>query len=603
MAMRFSTVFSVLEAAAEAHGKSPALYQPIPGTRPVQYTIYTWREFRQAAIEIACGLHAIGLRKGDVVSLHSETRAEFYLADLGTMACGGVSAAVYTASPLPEILKNIHASCSKWIFAEDPKTMKMLREFPWAEPLEAEFILMTGRETGVRTMDDVRERGRAALAKDPHHFARIHAEVQPEDNAIIYSTSGATGEPKLGVVTHRAVTSNLEMAPYVLPLTSADRTLAFLPSAHIAQRVVVEFVPLVFGVPVWFSESLMRMPMEMQAVKPTFLLAPPRVWERIYASVRTEIMKRGGLSQKIFYSAVGLGLKAAEYRQNGQRVPLWMAAPLKLASRLVFRKIRERLGGALRLPLSGAAPLGKDLAMFFGAIGLPLIEGYGLTEGGVTMLNPVARPKAGSIGKPLPGIHVKVAEDGELLIHSSTLFSGYLNDPDATATVLKDGWLYTGDVADIDNDGYVWITGRKKELLVSSNGKKIYPARIETLFKNEPLISQVVLAGDRLPFVVALITINAAAAEALKGMEEWKGRDLAEIVAADPVQQEVKKAVGRINRALASYEQVRKFKVLPAEFTVSAGEVTPTMKVRRSKVLEKYKDVVNEMYAGKEESH
>ena len=230
---------------------------------------------------------------------------------------------------------------------------------------------------------------------------------------------------------------------------------------------------------------------------------------------------------------------------------------------------------------------------------MPLIEGYGLTEGGVTCLNPIDRPKPGSIGIALPGVELRLADDGELLIKSATLFSGYYKDPEATATVLRDGWLTTGDIAEIDSEGYVYITGRKKELIVSSNGKKIYPARIEVLFKMEPIVNQVVLIGDRLPFVTALVTVNAAHAESLKGMPKNGQRKLVE---ATPVLDEVRKAVARVNRQLAPFEQIRKFRVLERDFSIETGELTPTMKVRRNRVLENHRELVSQLYMGKEES-
>jgi long-chain acyl-CoA synthetase len=313
------------------------------------------------------------------------------------------------------------------------------------------------------------------------------------------------------------------------------------------------------------------------------LLAPPRVWERIFSSITTEVKKRGTLSRKLFYGAVGLGSEVARLREEGRPVPKPMLALLKIADRVVFSKIRTRLGGRIRLAASGAAPLGKELARFFAAIGMPLIEGYGLTEGGVVCLNPLDRPKSGSIGVKLPGVELRLAEDGELLIKSPSLFSGYFRDPVATEAVLRDGWLYTGDIAEIDPEGYVYITGRKKELIVSSNGKKIYPARIEQLFKTEPVINQVVLIGDRLPYVTALVTVNSSEV-------------------AQSTEVEVKKAVARVNRRLAPFEQIRKFRIIEREFSIERGELTPTMKVRRNRVLENHRELVSELYMGKEES-
>src|SRR4051794_4256287 len=352
-----------------------------------------------------------------------------------------------------------------------------------------------------------------------------------------------------------------------------------------AERVVAHFLPMRCGTPVYFSEGLTRLPTELRTIKPTFFLAPPRVWERMYASISTEIKKRPAIVRRIFYLALGVGLRASVLRQENKPIAAWMERALSLGNKLVFNKIRERLGGRLKMAASGAAPLSRDLAQFFEAIGLPLIEGYGLTEGGVATLNPIDNPRPGSIGKALPGVELRIAPDGELLIKSPCLFSGYYKDPEATAAVLRDGWLHTGDVAEIDKDGFVYITGRKKELIVSSNGKKIYPARIESLFKVEPLVSQVLLVGDRQPYVTALLTINTNAAESLKGMETLKGAASDAMAQAPPVTEEVSQIVKRINKQLAPFEQIRRFRILERDFSIERGELTPTMKVRRTKVL------------------
>ncbi|HTR38715.1 MAG TPA: long-chain fatty acid--CoA ligase [Bryobacteraceae bacterium] len=574
------TMHAVLEEAARTYPDAPALHQPIGQGK---YQSYTWTEYERAAREIACGLRRLGIGKGDVVALHAETRAEFYLADLGILANGSIAAALYTSYPMHEQIGNLRASDARAVFVEDPKSLLGLIAAAGDPGLAVHWILLTGEAEGALTLDQLRAEGRTLLAEDAHAFDKIGAEFGPDDPAILYLTSGATGEPKMGMVTHAALTNNIDMGPQVLPLSPEDCTISFLPSAHIAQRLVIELLPIRMGVPVWFSESLSKLPSEMKAIRPTFLLAPPRVWERIFASIHTEIKKRGAISRKLFDGAVGLGSEASRLREESKPVPKAMLALLKLADRLVFSKIRSRLGGRLRVAASGAAPLGRDLARFYAAIGMPLIEGYGLTEGGVVCLNPIDRPKSGSIGVKLPGVELRLAEDGELLIKSPTLFSGYYKDPEATAAVLRDGWLYTGDIAEFDSDGYVYITGRKKELIVSSNGKKIYPARIEMLFKTEPIINQVVLIGDRLPYVTALVTVNAT---------ETGTAAVAE----------VGKAVARVNRQLAPFEQIRKFRVLERDFSIEAGELTPTMKVRRNRVLENHRQLVSELYMGKEES-
>lgn len=574
--MKARTVYTVLEQTAADYPGNPALHQPLGDGK---YLSWTWREYCRSVREIAVGLRAIGVRKGDIIALQSETRAEFYIADMAVMTAGAVAAALYTSLPFADQVRTLRASDARVVFVENVKALQALQRAATNDPLDVRWILLTGELDGLLTLAQVRAAGEQRLKEDPAWFERIRAEVGELDTAVLYMTSGATGEPKMGLVTHRALVANIDMAPAVLPVTADDVTIAFLPSAHIAQRVVVQLVPVRQGSCVWFSESLARLPGEIRTIRPTFFLAPPRVWERVYATITTEIRKRPAPLRKLFYTAVGLGSEASRRRQAGQPVPGWMSASLRLFDRLVFSKIRERLGGRLRLALSGAAPLGKDLAEFYAAIGMPLVEGYGLTEGGVVALNPLDRPKPGSIGKLLPDTEVRLAEDGELMLRSPCLFSGYYKDPEATAAVLRDGWLATGDIAEIDADGYYYITGRKKELIVSSNGKKIYPARIESLFKREPLINQVLLIGDRMPYVTALFTVIGTPAE---------------------TQAAVSQAVKAVNQQLAPFEQIRKFKIIERDFSIEQGEVTPTMKIRRTRVLENHRALVNEMYMGRE---
>jgi long-chain acyl-CoA synthetase len=568
--MRARTVYAVLESTANAHPHNAALHQPLGGGK---YRAWTWREYLDWVRQIAVGLRAMGLQKGDVVALESETRAEFYLADLGVMTAGAIAAALYTSLPVPEQVRTLKASGARVVFVESPQSMSALKSA--AGDFDARWILLTGEQDGTATLEQVRAAGEREIGK----FETMVADLRPEDYAVLYMTSGATGEPKMGLVTHQALVANMDHAPSVLPLTPDDVTIAFLPCAHIAQRVVMEMVPIRQGTPVWFSEGLSKLPNEIRSIRPTFFLAPPRVWERVYTTISTEIKKRPAAVRKLFYLGLGAGSEASRLRQAGKPLPATLRASLAFFDRVVFRKIRQRLGGRMHIAASGAAPLGKDLADFYSAIGMPLVEGYGLTEGGVVALNPLDRPRSGSIGKLLPGVEARLEEDGELMLRSPCLFSGYYNDPEATAAVLRDGWLATGDIAEVDADGYWYITGRKKELIVSSNGKKIYPARIEVLFKREPAINQVLLIGDRMPYVTALFTVNGSIGESRGAVE---------------------KAVKDVNRQLSSFEQIRKFKILEHDFSIDRGEVTPTMKIRRARVLENYRSLVSEMYMGKD---
>ncbi|MBI3208548.1 MAG: long-chain fatty acid--CoA ligase [Candidatus Solibacter usitatus] len=593
--MSARNVFSMLEQTATRYGSQPALHQP---GKPQH--VYSWSEFLAIVKEVAAGLYRLGIRKGDICAAHSETRAEFYFADLGVMSLGAISAALYTSYPAAQLVKSLRQSEAKLVFVENAKALHMLRD-AGADALSVQWVLLTGEAEDAITLDHLRHLGQRQLQEDAAFDASISSRTESTDHAILYLTSGATGESKMCLVTHGALTSNCAMGPKVVDLGPHDRVLAFLPSAHIAQRIGIELLSIYCGVPTWFSEGLHRMPHEMQTLKPTFFLAPPRVWERIYSSVCTEIKKRGPAMQRVFWGALGLSLRAQRYRAEGKSVPGWMSAALKAADRVVFTKLRARFGGEMRFPVSGAAPLGKDLAHFYEAIGMPLHEGYGLTEAGVVSLNPLGHPRPGSIGRALPGIECRIAEDGELLIGGPTLFSGYFRDPDATAQVLRDGWLHTGDLASQDADGFLSIIGRKKEMIVSSNGKKVYPSRIENLLKMESIFNQMILVGDRKPYVAALFTLNAAAAESLKGMEGRKGIPAKELADAVPVQAEVKRAVKKANQQLGPFEQIRKYRILDRDFTIEHGELTATMKVRRTQVIEHFQHVINEIYSGRED--
>ena len=599
------TVFTVLEETARQYGNADALHQPIGGKEHRRYRTYLWSDWLRISREIAVGLRELGLHKGEVVCLLSETRAEFYLVDLGIMGAGGIAAALYTAYPMADLAKNLQEAAPRFLFVEDAKTLAALRSAVEArgERLPPHVFLMTGEEAGAKTLAALQKTGREALKRDPKVFRRMQDELSPDDSAILYLTSGATGEPKMGLTSHGAVLANIDMGPVALPIGPEDSMLVFLPSAHMAQRIVLELVPMRMGTPVWFSESLTRLPAELKAIRPTIFLAPPRVWERMYATIQTELKKRSTAARKMFYGAVGLGAQAAQYKAAGKALPLWMSRALKIADRVVFTKVRARLGGRIRVAASGAAPLGKELGEFFAAIGMPIVEGYGLTETGVVSFNPVQRPKPGSVGKLLPGVEVRLADDGELEVRSPCLFKGYYRDEAATRSVMTDdGWFSTGDIGEVDDDGYWYITGRKKELIVSSNGKKIYPARIESLFKMEPVVNQVLLIGDKKPYVTALVTVNMAQVRNLKDVERESDASAAEMAQRPSVSKAVGEAVSRVNKQLADFERIRRFKVLDRDFSIEHGELTPTMKIRRGRVLENFRNLVSELYLGREET-
>lgn len=600
------TVYTLLKDSAAELGDRPALYQPVSKEGTRSYQTYSWNQFKEIVEEGACGFRSLGLQRGDVVAIAADTCADFYLADMSVMTAGCTAAAVYLSYPAEDQVRTIRECDAKAVVADSPTTMKKLIKASGDLPLDVKWFLMEGElppDEGLPeaiNFNAIRQRGREAAEQDPQFFACIENEVQPEDYAILYLTSGATGQPKMALVTHHACVTNTDIGPEI-GLDSTQRTLVFLPAAHITQRLAGELLPIRCGMTVYFTDSLLRLPQDLRTVKPHFFVAPPRLWERIYTSICTEVKKKGGLAEKIFYWALGVGLTALDCRLEGKPVPGHIKLAQKVADRLVYQKVRDRFGGEMRLAASGSAPLGRDLARFYLAISFPLMEGFGLTEGGITALNPLEKPKPGTIGTLLPGALMKVAEDGELLVSGPMVFSGYYKDPEATSRVLVDGWVHTGDLATVDAEGYFSITGRKKDVIVSSNGKKVYPSRIESFFKMEPLVNHVLLVGDKLPFVTALFTINQQIAENLPGMESYKGKEYAEIATAPAVHAEVQRAVTRLNKELADFEKIRRFVILDSDFSVEGGELTATMKLRRSRVIEKFRTEVDRLYEGKEE--
>ncbi len=327
MAMAGRNVFTVLEETARQYGDAAALHQPTGTKDQRSYRSYSWNEWAQISREIALGLRELGLKKGEFVCVLSETRAEFYLVDLAVMGAGGVSAALYTAYPMPDLARNVISTAPRFLLVEDAKTLNALVTAIEEQggTLPEHIILLTGQTEITHSLEEVRVFGREALARDPSVWTRLQAEISPRDPAILYLTSGSTGEPKAGLTSHAAIIANLDMVPTHFPIGPDDSTLVFLPSAHIAQRIVLELIPMRMGTPVWFSESLARLPADLRNVKPTVFLAPPRVWERMYATVQTELKKRPENAQKVFAVALQLGRKAAEYRRAGKRVPLGLS--------------------------------------------------------------------------------------------------------------------------------------------------------------------------------------------------------------------------------------------------------------------------------------
>jgi long-chain acyl-CoA synthetase len=453
---------------------------------------------------------------------------------------------------------------------------------------------------GVTTVADVAACGRKHLdsnAAAGHFFEERATAIARDALATIIYTSGTTGEPKGVMLTHGNLLSNVEAAVEVFGVTSEDVALSFLPLSHAFERMVL-YMYLYAGASVAFAESPETLARDLVNLRPTLMTAVPRVFEKLHSRIQETMAQASAIRQSIFRWAVAVGLRRSAAVRRGRQVGTLLAVQDRLADKLVFRKMRERTGGRLRVLVSGSAPLPRTIAEFFDAIGLTIFEGYGLTEASpVLTVNPLDQPKCGTVGRALPGVELRIAHDGEILARGPNIMRGYYNNPDATRAVLEpDGWLHTGDIGTLDADGYLTITDRKDDLILTSVGKRVAPQSIEIELRRHALIAEAVLVGDRRKFIAALLVPDFRALQRrLATLDRPSGtRDT--LVARTDVLALFQEAVDAVNATLAPFERIKRFALIPSEFTIAGGEVTPTMKVKRRVVEERWRAVIEKLY-------
>jgi long-chain acyl-CoA synthetase len=459
----------------------------------------------------------------------------------------------------------------------------------------------TGRQGSVLTLDEVRARGRGPLAQEPDAVRKRAGAVKADDLATILYTSGTTGQPKGVMLLHSNIVSNVLAGLSMFGGVGPDDThLSFLPLCHILERTGGLYVMLHGGVTIAYAESIDTVPANMLEVRPSVMIAVPRFFEKVYARVQEKVNADPPARQRIFRWAVKVGAQAFAHRVAGTRPGLGLRLRHKLADKLVFAKVKERTGGRMRIFISGGAPLAQELAEFFGAVGLLVLEGYGLTETSpVIAVNLPTAMRPGTVGRPLPGVEVKIAPDGEILCRGPNVMKGYYNQPAATAEMLEpDGWFHTGDVGVLDTDGYLAITDRKKDILVTSAGKNIAPQPIENRLKTNPFVAEVVMVGNKRHFPAALVV------PAFERLEKWAAEkgvafgSREELVGLPQVEAHYQALVDQLGDDLAKFERIKRIKLLPKEFSIEAGELTPTLKVKRRVIEQKYKTLIDEIYEG-----
>ena len=556
--------------ALDQHRDQPAHLEEGPeGWRPVP-----WEEAADRVDALAHGLLARGVRGGDAVAVLARTRLEWVLLDWAIMAIGGVVVGLYPTNSAKECEYILGHSETVLAFAEDDDQQAKLESVRGKLAALRDVVPFAG-------LDSLEADGRAHRAEHPDAVADASAAVGEDDLATLIYTSGTTGPPKGCMLTHKnLVTAALRVDPELED--EHDVILLFLPLAHSFGRLVHQSAAH-YGATVAFCAEATRVPEAIQRIRPTVLPAVPRVYEKIHTNVLGEIERSGGAKRAIGRWGLGIGARASRLRRSGRPVPATLRLRERIADRLVFEKVRHRLGGRLRLGISGAAPLGVDVLEFFNGLGLLVVEGYGLTEtSSSTTVNEPDDFKFGTVGRPVPGSELRLADDGEILVRGDTIFAGYYKDPEATAAAFtEDGWFRTGDVGEIDVDGFVKITDRKKDLIITAGGKNIAPQNLENALKASRFVSQAIVIGDRRPYVVALITLDPDEVAA-------SGRDPQEVA---------QELVDDVNRDRVRVEQIKRFVILPRDFSQEAGEVTPTLKLRRRVIHENFATEIDELYS------
>jgi long-chain acyl-CoA synthetase len=555
-------------------------------------------EFRQAVEEVSMGLRLLGLGRSSHVAILSENRPEWVFADMGALTAGAVDVPIYPTLPPDQALYILAESEARAVIVSTAAQARKLAEIRAQLPHLQHVIAMEDGLPGTTSLADVRASGRDALAKDPGAVRRAAAEPRPEDVATIIYTSGTTGDPKGAMLTHQNIVSNVEAGLKVFDFNISDVVLSFLPLSHSFERTAGYYLMLKAGCTLAFAESVEKVPANMAEVAPTVMCAVPRLYEKIYSRISEKVANDPPLRRAIFQRAIKVGRATFQHVVDGTSPSPALRLQRAIAEKLVFSKIRDRVGGRLRLFVSGGAPLAKEIAEFFGSAGFLILEGYGLTETSpIISVNRPTEIKPGSVGKALDRVEVRIAEDGEILVRGPNVMKGYLKKPADTAEMIDaSGWLHTGDIGLVDERGFLTITDRKKDIIVTSGGTNIAPQPIENRLRTSPFIAEVVVIGNKRKYPAALIVPAFDALEAWASGRGIVAADRADLAARPEVAAHYDKVVRELTSHLAEFEKIRRVVVLDQEFSIDGGELTPKLSVKRRVVEEKYRATIDRVY-------
>ena len=591
-----TTLVEVFERVAQAHPKPNTLNYKKGG----QWIPISSDEMLARIGRIAAGLYSIGVRHGDRVALLSESRVEWTLTDAGCQFAGAIDVPIYPTLMPPQVRYIVQDSGARVLVINNHEKFLQLQEI-LKECRAIEHIIFFD-EAGVTpadglTLAELEKRGRALTEQQPDLVDDLARQTHRDELATIIYTSGTTGEPKGVMLTHANLVSNLVDSAGHFSFGQADSALSVLPLSHVFERTAM-YMYLHHGMAVYFGESIDQIGPNLREVHPTIFVGVPRIFEKIYARVKENSAAKGKLNLAMLNWAVSVGREQARFAVNHQRVPLWLALKHKLASLLVFKRWREALGGRIRLLISGGAALPEDLGYIYIGAGMPIVQGYGLTETSpVITAGVLENNRIGTVGKPIKDVEIRIAPDGEIEVRGPNVMRGYYNKPEETRAVFtEDGWFKTGDIGTIDKDGFLRITDRKKELFKTSGGKYIAPQPIEQLIKGSRFVNQVVLIGNGRKFPAALIVPDWEQIESYVQLKGINASSRAALCRHPRIINLFERQIAALTPNLAQYERVKKIALLENEFTIESGEMTPTLKVKRRVIDEKHRDVIDRIY-------
>jgi long-chain acyl-CoA synthetase len=584
------TLADLLPLAAQTYGDTPAVRYKDGG----QWVDRSFNEVLEIVRPLALGLTELGIEKGDRVSILGNTRPEWTYFDFAALSIGATVVPIYQTNSPEECRYVLENSDAKVVVVEDAEQLEKIRAVRSELPQLEQIVLMSGASDDAMSMEDLAAKGAGV---DAGRWEQRYSAVTPADICTFIYTSGTTGPPKGCVISHGNYRSMLDMVNETSVIEGEDVSYLYLPLAHsFALLIQLGSFDLGATIAYWERDPLKILP-NLAELKPTYFPSVPRIFEKIYTAANSGMEKEGGLKKAIFHWAIGVGAKMRAAERSGRKPGFLLSRQYAFADDKVLSKIRNLFGGELRLAVSGAAPINPEILRFFDAAGVLVLEGWGMTE--TSTAATISSPddfKVGTIGKPFPGCEVRIAEDGEILVKGPNVFQGYHKNEEATRETIVDGWLHTGDIGEIDSEGFITITGRKKDIIITAGGKNITPANLEADIKQHPLVSQCVVVGDRRPYLVALVTLDPEDAVAY-AKEHGLPEDPSQLAENGDVKASIEAHVEEINKNYARVEQVKKIAILPNDLSQESGELTPTLKVKRAVVASKHEQEIEGLYA------